>query len=125
MLRERAQQLAAFPILERIKGRMSGAADKIESTLAQFLVGPGDGVEQLELRREAFFLEESHLDRGDGGEIGRRDQVGDCEAQAHWIPAARSLSFPCSKSSPTAPSTSCGVLRTASFSNPARHRHET
>ena len=50
---------------------MRGAADEIQPPLAQLFVGPGDWVEQLERRREAFLLEESHLDRGDGGEIGR------------------------------------------------------
>src|SRR5437879_4650703 len=89
MLRERAEQLAALPILERIEGGMSSAADEIQPAVAQFLVRLGDWVEQLELRREAFFLEESHLDRRDGGAIGRRNQVGNRDGQAHWIPASR------------------------------------
>src|SRR3989442_240502 len=93
---------------------MSGAADEIEPPLAQLLVGLGDWVEQLELRREAFFLEESHLDRGDGGEIGRGNQVGNREAQAHWIPAARTASFQSSRSCRIAPANSAGVLQTAS-----------
>src|SRR2546425_7975659 len=97
-----------------MKGGMSSAADEIQPPLAQFLVGLGDGVEQLELRREAFFLEESHLDRGDGGEIGRRNQVGNREAQAHWIPAARTASFHSSRSCRIAPANSAGVLQTAS-----------
>src|SRR2546423_3684202 len=114
MLRERAEQLAALPILERIEGGMSSAADEIQPAVAQFLVGLGDWVEQLELRREAFFLEESHLDRRDGGEIGRRNQVGNRDAQAHWIPAARTASFQSSRSCRIAPANSAGVLQTAS-----------
>src|SRR5205807_2364111 len=89
VLRKGAKQLPAFPVLERIKGSMSGAADEIEPALAQLFVGLGDGVKQLELRREAFFFEESHLDRGDRGEIRRRDQVRDGEAQAHSMRAAK------------------------------------
>src|SRR2546428_11836327 len=96
MLRERTEQLPAFPILERIKGSMSGAADEIEPALAQLFVGLGDRVEQLELRREAFLPEESHFDRGDGGEIGRGNQVGNGEAPAPWIPAGGAAPFPSS-----------------------------
>src|SRR2546425_11955235 len=97
-----------------MKGGMSSAADEIQPPLAQFLVGLGDGVEQLELRREAFFPEEPHLDAGDDGEIGRRNQVGNREARAHWVPAARTASFQSSRSCRIAAANSAGVLQTAS-----------
>src|SRR3981189_1715006 len=124
MLRERAQQLAAPPILECIEGGMSSAADESEPAVAQLLVGPGDGVEQLERPPEAFLLEESHLDRGDDGEVGRRNQVGNREVQAHWIPAARTASFHSSRSCRIAPPNSDGLLRRASTPIRARRRAE-
>ena len=57
VLRERAQQLAALPVLERIQRRVRGAADEVEPALAQLLVGLGHRVEELERGVEALLPE--------------------------------------------------------------------
>ena len=56
MLRERAEQLCALPVLERIEHRVRGAADEVELAVAQVLVGLGDRIEQLERGVDASCL---------------------------------------------------------------------
>ena len=81
VLREGGEQLAALPVPERVERRVRGARHEVEPPVAQFLVGPGDGKQQLDRRVEALLLEETQLDRGDRREVRWRDEVGNGDAE--------------------------------------------
>ena len=70
-----------LPVPERVERRVRGACHEVEPAVAQFLVRPGDGKEQLDRRIEALLPEETQLDRGDRREVRRRDEVGNRETQ--------------------------------------------
>jgi len=62
---------------------MRGSADEIDSAGAQCRVALIDGIDELERDIEAFPLEKSELDRGNGGEIGGRDHIGHGKFHCH------------------------------------------
>ena len=55
---------------------MRRAADEVSFAITQRLVALPYRVNEFELRIDAFFLEETHLDRRDGGEVGVGDEIG-------------------------------------------------
>src|SRR6185503_11653002 len=93
-----------------------GAAHEIEPAFAQLLVGLGDGEKQLDGGVEAFLPEAAELHGCDRGEIRRRDEIRNGDAQAHCglILAACTASFQSARSSRTARSNSAGVPQTGS-----------
>src|SRR6185503_17300390 len=80
--------------------------------LAQLFIGLCHRVEELQLR----IRQEAELDGGDRREIGRRDEIGNRNADRHgaFIPAAAAASFQSFKSSRMARANCSGVLHTAS-----------
>ena len=78
---QRAKQLAAVPVFERIKRRVRRAADEVEAPFAQLFVGLGDGIQQFELG-----IEKAELDGGDQRKVRRRNEIGN--RHFHLMPAA-------------------------------------
>src|SRR5262245_18683228 len=64
---------------------MRGAGHEVKAAVTQLLVGPGYREQQLYCRVQPFPLEETQLDRCDRREVGRRNQVGDRDAQRHMV----------------------------------------
>ena len=76
VLRQRAEEFDAVPFRKGRRRRMRRAADEVGLAVPQRLVAFADRIDQLEFGIEAFFLEEAHLHRGDGGEIRIGDEIG-------------------------------------------------
>jgi hypothetical protein len=78
-LRLRAEELHALPFRKAGDEQVRGAADEVEAALAHCRKRGLDRHHQLERDVEPLAFEEAELDRCNRGEVGIRDQVGNCE----------------------------------------------
>src|SRR5215831_13537109 len=73
------EQLDAFPFGKRAERRVSRPCNKIYRTAPQCRVGAIDWKDELKLCRYSFVLQDTKLNRCDRGEVGIRDQIGNCD----------------------------------------------
>jgi hypothetical protein len=74
-LRQRGEQLGAPPLRERRQGCVRRTGDEVDRSIAQNLVRPVVGEDQLMERVQPVLPEAAELDRGDGREIRVRYQI--------------------------------------------------
>src|ERR1700704_6499969 len=77
VLRERREELAAFPARKCRRHAVRGAADEIDTTIAQHFERPVDRKNQFQRHVEAFVLEKAEFDSRGGWKIRIGNHVRD------------------------------------------------